>query len=147
MPSLTDGGRAALHHANREAKQLSHEYIGTEHLLLGLLREEHDSGAALLARLGITGEQVRGELFKLLRRGPHLVSLGKLPLTSRARRVIEYACEEAGSLGRDRVGTDHLLMGLAREEGGVAQQVLQLLGADVPRLRAIAGSSKCNARD
>jgi len=114
--------------ANQEAQRFNHEYIGTEHILLGLVKEGSGVGANVLKALEIDLRKVRLEVEKLVKSGPEMVTMGKLPQTPRAKKVLEYAIEEARHLNHNYVGTEHLLLGLLREQDGVAAQVLMNLG-------------------
>jgi ATP-dependent Clp protease ATP-binding subunit ClpC len=121
--------------ANQEAQRLNHEYIGTEHILLGLVKEGSGVGATVLKQLDVDLRKVRMEVEKLVKSGPDMVTMGKLPQTPRAKKVIEYAIEEARNLGHNYVGTEHLLLGLLREQDGVAAQVLVNLGLKLEDVR------------
>jgi len=121
--------------ANQEAQRFNHEYIGTEHILLGLVKEGSGVGANVLKNLGVDLRKVRLEVEKLVKSGPEMVTMGKLPHTPRAKRVIEYAIEEARNLNHNYVGTEHLLLGLLREQDGVAAQVLMNLGLRLEDVR------------
>jgi len=121
--------------ANQEAQRFNHEYIGTEHILLGLVKEGSGVGANVLKNLGVDLHKVRVEVEKLVRAGPDMVTMGKLPQTPRAKKVIEYAIEEARNLNHNYVGTEHLLLGLLREHDGVAAQVLMNLGLKLDEVR------------
>ena len=114
--------------ANQEAQRLNHEYIGTEHALLGLVKEGAGVGAGVLKNLGVDLDKVRAEVEKLVQPGPDRITKGKLPMTPRMKLIVEYAVEEARSLNHNYVGTEHLLLGLVRESEGVAAQVLVNLG-------------------
>ena len=125
---LTDRARKVMALANQEAQRFNHEYVGTEHILLGLVKEASGVGANVLKNLGIDLRKVRLEVEKLVKSGPEMVTMGKLPQTPRAKNVLEYAIEEARNLNHNYVGTEHLLLGLLREQDGVAAQVLVNLG-------------------
>lgn len=138
---FTDRARRVMAYSNQEAQRLNHEYIGTEHIALGLVKEaaSADNGgvaAHALARLGIDLRRIRLEVEKLVRAGPDMVTMGKLPQTPRAKKVIEYAIEEAKNFNHNYVGTEHLLLGLIRTTDGVASQVLLSLGATLENTRA-----------
>jgi ATP-dependent Clp protease ATP-binding subunit ClpC len=122
--------------ANQEAQRFNHEYIGTEHVLLGLIKEGSGVGANVLRNLGVDLPKVRMEIEKLVKAGPDMVTMGKLPQTPRAKKVVEYAIEEARNLNHNYVGTEHLLLGLLREHDGVAAQVLLNLGLKLEEVRA-----------
>ena len=132
---LTDRARKVMALANQEAQRFNHEYIGTEHILLGLVKEGSGVGANVLKHLEIDLRKVRLEVEKLVKSGPEMVTMGKLPQTPRAKKVIEYAIEEARSLNHNYVGTEHLLLGLLREQDGVAAQVLMNLGLKLEDVR------------
>jgi ATP-dependent Clp protease ATP-binding subunit ClpC len=121
--------------ANQEAQRFNHEYIGTEHVLLGLVKEGSGVGANVLKNLDVDLRKVRLEVEKLVKSGPEMVTMGKLPQTPRAKKVIEYAIEEARNLNHNYVGTEHLLLGLLREQDGVAAQVLMNLGLKLDEVR------------
>jgi ATP-dependent Clp protease ATP-binding subunit ClpC len=122
--------------ANQEAQRFNHEYVGTEHILLGLVKEGQGVAANVLHNLGIDLKKIRLEVEKIVKSGPDMVTMGKLPQTPRAKKVIEFAIEEARSLGHNYVGTEHLLLGLLREHDGVAAQVLMNLGLKLDDVRA-----------
>ncbi|MFI4912501.1 MAG: ATP-dependent Clp protease ATP-binding subunit [Sedimentisphaeraceae bacterium JB056] len=132
---FTDRARKVMALANQEAQRFNHEYLGTEHILLGLAKEGNGVGANVLRNLGIDTMKLRLEIEKLVKSGPDVVSVGKLPQTPRARRVIEYAIEEARALNHNYVGTEHLLLGLLRETSGQAAQVLMNLGLKLETVR------------
>jgi ATP-dependent Clp protease ATP-binding subunit ClpC len=132
---FTDRARKVMALANQEAQRLNHEYIGTEHILLGLVKEGSGVGANVLRNLDVDLRRVRLEVEKLVKAGPEMVTMGKLPQTPRAKKVIEYAIEEARNLNHNYVGTEHLLLGLLREHDGVAAQVLLNLGLRLEEVR------------
>ncbi len=132
---FTDRARKVMALANQEAQRFNHEYIGTEHILLGLVKEGSGVGANVLKNLDIDLRKVRLEVEKLVKSGPEMVTVGKLPQTPRAKKVIEYAIEEARNLNHNYVGTEHLLLGLLREQDGVAAQVLMNLGVKLEEVR------------
>ena len=132
---LTDRARKVMALANQEAQRFNHEYIGTEHILLGLVKEGSGVGANVLKNLDVDLRKVRLEVEKLVKSGPDMVTMGKLPQTPRAKKVIEYAIEEARNLNHNYVGTEHLLLGLLREHDGVAAQVLMNLGLKLEQVR------------
>jgi ATP-dependent Clp protease ATP-binding subunit ClpA len=133
---FTDRARKVMQLASQQAQRFNHEYIGTEHILLGLIEEGSGVAANVLKNLDIEPRNVRREIEKIIQSGPDMVSMGKLPQTPRAKKVIEYAIEEARNLRNNYVGTEHLLLGLVREDEGVAAQVLINLGASLPEIRA-----------
>ena len=132
---FTDRARKVMALANQEAQRFNHEYIGTEHILLGLVKEGSGVGANVLKNLDVDLRKVRLEVEKLVKSGPDMVTMGKLPQTPRAKKVIEYAIEEARHLNHNYVGTEHLLLGLLREHEGVAAQVLMNLGLKLEEVR------------
>ena len=117
---LTDRARKVMALANQEAQRFNHEYIGTEHILLGLVKEGSGVAANVLKNLDVDLRKIRLEVEKLVQSGPEMVTMGKLPQTPRAKKVLEYAIEEARNLNHNYVGTEHLLLGLLREQDGVA---------------------------
>jgi ATP-dependent Clp protease ATP-binding subunit ClpC len=132
---FTDRARKVMQLANQEAQRFNHEYIGTEHILLGLVKEGSGVAANVLKNLDVDLRKIRLEVEKLVQSGPEMVTMGKLPHTPRAKKVIEYAMEEARNLNHNYVGTEHLLLGLLREEEGVAAQVLRNLGLKLEDVR------------
>ncbi len=133
---FTDRARRVMKQANKEAQRLNHEYIGTEHILLGLVREGAGVGAKVLKKLEIDFERIREEVKRIVQRGPDMVIIGKPPQTPRAKKVLEYSIAEARNLNHNYVGTEHLLLGLLRVEEGVAAQVLAKLGIKIEDVRA-----------
>jgi len=121
--------------ANQEAQRFNHEYIGTEHVLLGLINEGSGVAALALKSLGVELWKVRAYVETLIIRGPEVVTFGKLPQTPRARNVIEYSMEEARNLNHEYVGTEHILLGLLREQEGVGGEVLTQLGLTIENTR------------
>jgi ATP-dependent Clp protease ATP-binding subunit ClpA len=136
---FTDRARKVMQLANAEAQRHHHEYIGTEHILLGLLQEGTGVAANALKNLDIDLRKIRLEIEKYIQRGPDRVAMGKLPQTPRAKKVIEYSIEEARNLNHNYVGTEHLLLGLLREHEGLAAQVLVNLGLNLENVRAEVG--------
>ncbi|MBL4808763.1 MAG: ATP-dependent Clp protease ATP-binding subunit [Phycisphaerales bacterium] len=132
---FTDRARKVMALANQEAQRFNHEYIGTEHVLLGLVKEGSGVGANVLKNLEVDLRKVRLEVERLVRAGPEMVTMGKLPQTPRAKKVIEYAIEEARNLNHNYVGTEHILLGLLREHDGVAAQVLMNLSLKLEEVR------------
>jgi len=133
--SFTDRARKVIQLADSEAVSFNHEYIGTEHVLLGLIKEGSGVAANALKFLGIDLQKSRLEVERLLQSGPCIVPKDELPLTPRARKVIEYSMEEARHLNHNYVGTEHILLGLLREQEGVAAQVLMNLGLKLEEVR------------
>ena len=132
---FTDRARKVMQLANQEAQRFNHEYIGTEHVLLGLVKEGSGVAANVLKNLDVDLRKIRLEVEKIVQSGPDMVTMGKLPQTPRAKKVIEYAMEEARNLNHNYVGTEHLLLGLLREQEGVAAQVLMNLGLKLEDVR------------
>lgn len=132
---FTDRARKVMQLANQEAQRFNHEYIGTEHILLGLVKEGSGVAANVLKNLDVDLRKIRLEVEKIVQAGPDMVTMGKLPHTPRAKKVIEYAIEEARNLNHNYVGTEHLLLGLLREQEGVAAQVLMNLNLKLDEVR------------
>jgi len=132
---FTDRARKVMQLANQEAQRFNHEYIGTEHILLGLIKEGSGVAANVLKNLDVDLRKIRLEVEKLVQSGPDMVTMGKLPQTPRAKKVIEYSMEEARNLNHNYVGTEHILLGLLREQEGVAAQVLMNLGLKLEDVR------------
>ena len=132
---FTDRARKVMALANQEAQRFNHEYIGTEHILLGLVKEGSGVGAAVLKNLDVDIKKLRLEVEKMVKSGPDMVTMGKLPQTPRAKKVIEYAIEEARSLNHNYVGTEHILLGILRESEGIAAQVLMSCGLKLEDVR------------
>jgi ATP-dependent Clp protease ATP-binding subunit ClpA len=130
----TDNARKALGLARQEAQRLNHEYIGTEHVLLGIVQSP-GAGVEILQRFEATVEEVRAQIGKLVQSGGTTVTMGQLPFTPRIKKAMEYAEEEARRLGHNYVGTEHLLLGILREGDNVAVQVLLNFGLDLEKAR------------
>jgi len=131
---FTNRARKVLHLAQEEAQRLQHNYIGTEHLLLGLIREGEGVAAIVLNNLGIDLEKVRSSVESIIGRGNRVVT-GELGLTPRAKKVIELAVDEARRLNHHYIGTEHLLLGLVREGEGIAAGVLVNQGVKLEQVR------------
>ena len=131
---FTERARQVIVLAQDEARVLKHNYIGTEHLLLGLLREEEGLAARVLESLDITIGEVRAQVARIIGQGDEVAS-GQIPFTPRAKKVLELSLREALSLGHNYIGTEHVLLGLARESQGVAARILLDLGADAEKIR------------
>ena len=131
---FTERARMAVVLAQDEARALKHNYIGTEHLLLGLLREQEGLAARVLHSLGVSIDDFRGEVMRIVGEGDAATS-GEIPFTPRAKKVMELALRESRALGHNYIGTEHLLLGLAREHEGVAARILRGLDADADRVR------------
>jgi ATP-dependent Clp protease ATP-binding subunit ClpC len=132
---FTDRARKVMQLADQEARRLNHEYLGTEHILLGLVKEGSGVTANVLKNLDVDLRRIRVEVERIIDLGPHTVTKGKLPQTPRAKKVIEYAMEEARALNHNYVGTEHILLGLLREREGVASQILINLGISLEEAR------------
>jgi len=133
--NFTDRVRKVLAMAREEAIRLQHDYVGTEHILLGLIREGEGVAAAVLQNLSVDLEQIQERVEESVRRGKATIALGELPYTSRAKKVLEFAMAEARELNHSYVGTEHLLLGLLREEKGIAAEVLGQLGISLEDAR------------
>ncbi|MFI5049511.1 MAG: Clp protease N-terminal domain-containing protein, partial [Gaiellales bacterium] len=131
---FTERARQVVVLAQDEARTLKHNYIGTEHILLGLLREEEGLAARVLDALDITVEEVRAQVARIVGQGDE-VTTGQIPFTPRAKKVLELALREALSLGHNYIGTEHILLGLVRENEGVAARILLDFDADAEKIR------------
>jgi ATP-dependent Clp protease ATP-binding subunit ClpC len=131
---FTERARQVVVLAQEEARTLKHNYIGTEHILLGLLREEEGLAARVLESLDITVERVRAQVVRIVGSGEEVTS-GQIPFTPRAKKVLELALREALSLGHNYIGTEHILLGLVRENEGVAARILLDFDADSEKIR------------
>ncbi|MFM9139235.1 MAG: ATP-dependent Clp protease ATP-binding subunit, partial [Solirubrobacterales bacterium] len=131
---FTERARQVVVLAQEEARTLKHNYIGTEHILLGLLREEEGLAARVLESLDITTERVRAQVVRIVGSGEEVTS-GQIPFTPRAKKVLELALREALSLGHNYIGTEHILLGLVRENEGVAARILLDFDADSEKIR------------
>jgi ATP-dependent Clp protease ATP-binding subunit ClpC len=131
---FTDRARRSVVLAQEEARALNHNYIGTEHILLGLVRERDGVAGKALVSLDISLDAVRQQVDEIVGQG-QAVPRGHIPFTPRAKKVLELSLREALQLGHNYIGTEHILLGLIREGEGVAAQVLQKLGADLNRVR------------
>jgi ATP-dependent Clp protease ATP-binding subunit ClpC len=134
--NFTDRVRKVLAMAREEAIRLQHDYVGTEHILLGLIREGEGVAAAVLTNLNVDLDQIHDQVEESVKKGKATIALGELPYTSRAKKVLEFAMAEARELNHSYVGTEHLLLGLLREEKGIAAQVLNSLGVSLEEGRA-----------
>ncbi|MDD5115691.1 MAG: ATP-dependent Clp protease ATP-binding subunit [Candidatus Omnitrophica bacterium] len=132
---FTERARKVIILAKEEARRFNHDYIGTEHILLGLVREGEGVAAAVLQKMDVSLENIRLEIEKLVQPGPTTQIIGDIPFTPRAKKALELAAEEARSLGHNYIGTEHLLLGLIREGEGIASQVLLNLGMDLNSVR------------
>ncbi len=134
---FTDRAKKVVILAREEATRLNHDYIGPEHLLLGLIRTGEGVAAEALRFLGLELETIRREVEKEVQHGPSQLTIGEVPFTPRSKKVIELAMDEARAMGHNYIGTEHLLLGLIREEEGVAARVLQNLGVDLQKVRQV----------
>lgn len=133
---FTERARKVIILAKEEAKRFNHDYIGTEHILLGLIKEGESVAAAVLQNLGLSLDTIRLEVEKLVQYGPSTMVSGDIPFTPKAKKVIELAMDEARRLGHNYIGTEHLLLGLIKEGEGVASHVLMNIGLDLNKVRA-----------
>jgi ATP-dependent Clp protease ATP-binding subunit ClpA len=131
---FTDRARRVVVLAQEESRLLNHNYIGTEHILLGLIHEGQGVAAKALEAMGVSLEEVRSQIQEIIGRGD-TASSGHIPFTPRAKKVLELSLREALALGHNYIGTEHILLGLIREGEGVAAQVLVKMGADLTRVR------------
>jgi len=132
---FTDRARKVMAYARQEAQRFNHDYIGTEHILLGLIKEGSGVAANVLRNLDIDIKKIRLEVEKMVQSSPDVVTKGQLPFTPRAKKVIEFSLEEARALGHNYIGTEHILLGLLRESEGVAAHVLMNLGLKLEDVR------------
>lgn len=132
---FTERARKVIIYAKEEARHFNHDYIGTEHLLLGLVKEGEGVAAAVLQKMGVDLEMIRIEIEKLVQPGPETKVMGDIPFTPRSKKALELSAEEARALGHNYIGTEHLLLGLVKEGEGMAYRVLLNLGIDLDRLR------------
>ncbi|MCB9892507.1 MAG: ATP-dependent Clp protease ATP-binding subunit, partial [Planctomycetes bacterium] len=132
---FTDRAKKVMSLARQEAQRFNHEYIGTEHILLGLVQEGSGVAANVLRNMQVELDKIRGEVEKIVKRGPSVSPSGNLPFTPRAKKVLELSMEEAAALGHNYIGTEHLLLGLIKENEGIAAQVLTNLGVKLEDVR------------
>jgi len=142
---FTELARQAVVFAQEEARSLEHNYIGTEHLLLGLLREEEGVGTRALKSLGVSLEGVRGQVAQIIGLGDE-VGTGQIPFTPRAKKVLELSLREALGLGHNYIGTEHLLLGLVAEGEGVACRILLDFGVTAETVREAVARALGGAR-
>jgi len=135
---FTERGRKVIIYAREEAEKRQNDYLGTEHLLLALLREEEGISAAIIKKMGISTEEVRMEIERKLPYGTNVLTFGDIPFTPRAKKVLELAVEEARLIGHSYIGSEHLLLGLLREDEGIAGRTLRSLGANLLAARQLA---------
>ena len=134
---FTDRARRVIVDAQNEARSLSHNYIGPEHILLGLINEDDGVGVKALEAMQISTDTVRGRIKEITGRGQGAPSTGHIPFTPRAKKVLELSLREALQLGHNYIGTEHILLGLIHEGDGVAAQVLVGLGVELDRTRQL----------
>src|SRR5438045_3259484 len=141
---FTDRARKVMQLANQEAQRFNNDHVGTEHILLGLVKEGSGVAANVLKNLGVDLRKIRLEVEKIVQTGPgsEMVTMGKLPQTPLAKKVIEYSIEEARNLNHNYVGTEHLLLGLLRDPHGPGGQVLVNLGLEMEAVRKEVISEK-----
>ena len=132
---FTDRAKKVMNFARQEAQRFNHEYLGTEHILLGLIKEGEGVAAHVLKNMGIDMTKIRMEIEKIVKTGPSMVTMGQLPFTQMAKKVLELSMEEASSLSHNYIGTEHLLLGLIKENEGIAAQVLTNLGVKLEDVR------------
>jgi len=132
---FTERAKKVIILARQEAGRLNHDYIGTEHLLLGLVKVGGGVAAEVLDGFGLSLQKIRLEVEKMVKPGPTTLSIGEIPFTPRAKRVLDLAVEEARGMGHNYIGTEHILLGLVKEGEGIAAQVLENLGIDLEKLR------------
>ena len=132
---FTERARKVMSLARQEAQRLNHEYIGTEHILLGLVQEGSGVAANVLKNMDVELKKIRIEVEKMVQAGSNTIQMGQLPFTPRAKKVLELALEEANNLGHNYIGTEHLLLGLLRENESVAAQGLINLGLKLEDVR------------
>src|SRR5499426_2064083 len=132
---FTDRAKKVMNLARQEAQRFNHEYLGTEHILLGLVQEGSGVAANVLKNMAIDLNKIRSEVEKIVKTGPSMVTMGQLPFTPRAKKVLELSMEEASNLGHNYIGTEHLLLGLIKENEGIAAQVLMNLGVKLEDVR------------
>lgn len=135
---FTERGRKVIIYAREEAEKRQNDYLGTEHLLLGLLREEESLPMVILKKMGLSAEELRLEVERNLPTGSNILTFGDIPFTPRAKKVLELAVEEARLLGHSYIGSEHLLIGLIREDAGIAGKILRSLGANLLGVRQLA---------
>ena len=132
---FTDRAKKVMNLARQEAQRFNHEYLGTEHVLLGLVQEGSGVAANVLKQMSVDLSKIRTEVENIVKTGPSMVTMGQLPFTPRAKKVLELSLEEASNLGHNYIGTEHLLLGLIKENEGIAAQVLMNLGVKLEEVR------------
>jgi ATP-dependent Clp protease ATP-binding subunit ClpC len=134
---FTDRGRKIIILAREEAERHQNDYLGTEHLVLAILRESDGIALMIIKKMGLSPEQIRLEIERNLPGGGTTVTFGEIPFSPRVKKVIEYGVEEARLLGHNHIGSEHLLLGLLREEEGIGGKVLRSLGANLLTARQL----------
>lgn len=132
---FTDRAKKVMALANQWSQRFNHEFVGTEHILLGLVKEGSGIGVSVLRSKGLDLPKIQAEVEKLIKNGPDIVAMGKAPMTPHAKQAIQYAIEECRTLGQHFVGTEHLILGLLREKDGVAARVLVSMGLTLEAAR------------
>ncbi|MEW6001475.1 MAG: ATP-dependent Clp protease ATP-binding subunit [Nitrospirota bacterium] len=135
---FTERGRKIIIYAREEAEKRQNDYLGSEHILLAILREEDGLPVAILKRMGITVEEIRLEIERNLPQGTNIMTFGDIPFTPRAKKVLELAVEEARLIGHNYIGSEHILLGLLREEEGIGGKILRNFGANLLGARQLA---------
>src|SRR3989442_2753554 len=135
---FTDKGRKIIVLAREEAERHQNDYLGTEHLVLAILRETDGVALMILKKMGLSTEQIRLEIERNLPGGGTTMTFGEIPFSPRVKKVIEYAVEEARLLGHNHIGGEHLLLGLLREEEGIGRELLPELAAHPPTVRPLS---------
>jgi ATP-dependent Clp protease ATP-binding subunit ClpC len=143
---FTERARKVIIYAREEAARLQHEFLGTEHILLGLIREGGGIGVTVLQKFGVQLDEIRREIYKRVVRGNKKITFGEIPLTPRAKKILELAVEEANLMGHNYVGTEHVLLGLIREREGLAACILADMRVDLEEVRhELAGILRQNS--
>jgi uncharacterized glyoxalase superfamily protein PhnB len=132
---FSERARKTMVLARQEARRFNHDYIGTEHILLGLIQEGSGVAAQVLRNLEVDSRKIRDDVEQIVKKGARPVPMGQLPFTPRGKKVLEHSLEEAQKLGHNYIGTEHLLLGLVHENEGIAAQVLLRLGTKLERVR------------
>ncbi len=132
---FTDRARKVMQFANQEAQRLNQDFIAPEHILLGIVKEGTGVASTVLKNIGIDLRKIKMEVEKIVQAGPHILTMGKLPMTDRAKNVIEHAIQEARTLENNYVGSEHVLLGLLRDPESIAGMVLANLGVNIEAIR------------
>ncbi|MBU2567719.1 MAG: AAA family ATPase, partial [Elusimicrobia bacterium] len=135
MNKFTDRAQKVILIAQEEAKRLNHDYVGTEHLLLGLVSIGEGVAAQVMDNMGVDLKKLRNEVEKIVGTGDNVMLLGEIPFSPRAKKVLELAVDEAANMGHYYVGTEHLLLGLIKEEDGIAARVIENMGVKITDVR------------